>query len=139
MLLGHAPDGVGHGEERTQHVDLDDLAHGRRIRRLDARAAPGDPAIVDEMGEPPELLVDRIEHAGDVGFDAHVARDRNAPAPLRFHRGDDLSGGGGVALVGDGHVEAALRGELGGGGADAAAGTGDQHDRSRGHARSQLL
>ena len=117
------------------------LTSSMRLKRasahlVQARLHVDDAGVVDQRGEAAEAPVDGLEHRHHRGLVGDVGAHQQRAAAERAHLGGHGFGRRGIARVVDGHVVAALGEQPRGGGADAAAGAGDEGDAGRRHGRS---
>ena len=127
----HAADALSRADERAGHVCREDAAEPRRIHALDARLALQDAGVVHQPQEGPELRIDGLEQADDVGLAGDVGLDGDRPAAQRPHLGDHRLSSGLVRAEVHADVVAALRRQARGRGADSTTRTGDEHDGHR--------
>ena len=105
------PRGLACGEKCAQHIDLEDVAHalGAHIDELGRwRDYSG---VGDDRGQGPERLCRCVEHVDRVGFDRHVAFERDGAAAAFGDRLDDGVGGFCVLAIIDADGPAVLGGE----------------------------
>jgi hypothetical protein len=82
--------------------------------------------VGDDGGQGPERLCHGVEHADRVGFDRHVAFERDGAAAALGDRLDDRVGRLGVFAIVDADRPAVLGREQRAGAADAARSAGDE-------------
>jgi len=124
----HALDRLACAEKAAQDVGGEHALQARGIHLLQTHLALEHAGVVDQHVEAAELAVDRREQGGNLFFVGHIGCDRDRSAtglanPLR-----QLFGRVGALPIVQAHRIAATGCQLGGGGADPAAGTGDEHD-----------
>src|SRR5690606_7908847 len=84
--------------------------------------------VVDQRGDRAELFVDALEQLDDLILDAGIGAYGDGLGAQGTDLAENIFGGLVVGVVVDADAVALVRGQQRGGGADAAAGTGDDDD-----------
>lgn len=114
-------------EEAAGHVGREYPVQARRVDVFQARLRFQHAGVVHQHVEAAETFVDGGEQPLDIAFLGYVAH-RQGFAALALDALAQRFGGLAVAQIVEDDRIAAFGGEQSGGGADAAAGSGDQHD-----------
>ncbi|MNE22444.1 hypothetical protein D3C80_1156530 [compost metagenome] len=128
MAGGHALDGLPGAEEAAHHIGPQDPLQPGHVHVFQAHLAFQHAGVVDQHVQASELPVQVFEHAQHLRFIAHVGAKGQGATAAGLDLAHQRLGRLPLLAVVDAQGVAALRRQAGGGSADAAAGTGDEHD-----------
>src|SRR6185503_15792436 len=135
VLRRHALHRLARAQEAASDVDREHALDALGGQVLDARAAVDDAGVVHQHVEVTQLVVDGLEQAHYVGFDRHVALDRDRVVTELLGQ---LVRRALIRPIVHAYAVAAFCRQPRGGGADAAAAAGDEHDGAHRPRRNSL-
>ena len=128
VLRRHPAHRLAGTNERPDHVGREDALNSRGIHFLYAHLPLEYAGVVHESRRTAEHTIASREQLHDFSFAGNVCTDRDGAPAGGFDSLQHVLGGVLVRTIVDAHRVAALRGELGRGGAYASAGSGDDDD-----------